>query len=180
MINLDLQPVEMTPQVMQALEDKGCITRLCANHEQLHAPAGQTTWQQMYEPKDHYGPHKLITIRVNRETFAAFGTHPDAEAFWLIGDENTQPMYLAIALLKKQAMEQKIAEQTLSAEDFTLLHIRYNDPLVSFFIMNAEIPHGEAIVDHQQPPAAFYVTESRDLPLHVTDFGEYSLRIKEP
>lgn len=44
-------------------------------------------------------------------------------------------------------------------------------------MMNANVPHGEAIVDRQKPPAAFYVTESRDLPLDLIDLAPYELKV---
>ena len=174
---LEIPAVDMTPEVMEQLENEGLIVRLCPGHEQLEAPEGETTWRLMYEPKEGFGPHRLITIRVNRSAFAGFGTHPDCEEFLLIGSENTQPMYLLISRLSREALEAAAAGRCLRAENFIMLRVRYNDPQVSFFIMNANVPHGEAIVDGQRPPAAFYVTESRDLPLDLIDLSPYELKV---
>ena len=176
-MKLEIPVTDMTPQVMEQLEKDGLIQRLCPGHEHLEAPKGETTWRLMYEPKEGFGPHRLITIRVNREPFAGFGTHPDCEEFWLIGSEDTQPMYLAICRLSRESLEKAVAEQSLRTEDFVMLRVRYNDPQVSFFVMNANVPHGEAIVDRQKPPAAFYVTESRDLPLDLIDLAPYELKV---
>ena len=104
-MKLEIPVTDMTPQVMEQLEKDGLILRLCPGHERLEAPKGETTWRLMYEPKEGFGPHRLITIRVNREPFAGFGTHPDCEEFWLIGSEDTQPMYLAICRLGREALE---------------------------------------------------------------------------
>lgn len=179
MKRLEIRPTEMTPKVMAELEARGLIIRLCPQHEEFDAPVGETTWQLMYKPKEGYGPHRLIAIRVNREAFAGFGVHPDNEEFWCIGNEDTQPMYLAIALISNAEMTGKIKDETLNESDFIMLRIRYNDPEVSFFVMRAGVPHGEAIVDHGKAPAAFYVTESRDLPLELTEMGEFELAVKE-
>lgn len=179
MKRLAIKPTDMTREVMAELEARGLIIRLCPGHEAFEAPAGETTWRLMYEPREGYGPHRLIAIRVNREAFAGFGTHPDNEEFWCVGSEDVQPMYLAIALISNDRMMEKIADGTLSEDDFIMLRIRYNDPEVSFFVMRAGVPHGEAIVDHGKAPAAFYVTESRDLPLDLTDMGEFELAVKE-
>lgn len=176
---IDVQPIDMTPETMECLEQKGLIIRLCPNREMMEAPEGETTWRLMYEPLEGYGPHRLIAIRVNRVAFAGFGTHPDNEEFWLIGSDETQPMYLAIALISREKLKAKIANDTLQAEDFVMLRVKYNDPQTSFFIMRAGVPHGEAIIDCKKPPAAFYVTESRDLPLELIDFGSCGLRVKE-
>jgi hypothetical protein len=105
-----------------------------------------------------YGPHRLIAVTVNREAFAGFGTHPDNEEFLLIGDSDTQPMYLAISLLDEAELAAKIAAETLTETDFIALWIKYNDPEVSFFVMRAGVPHGEAIVDcGKKPPKILYL-----------------------
>ena len=90
MKQIKIPPTEMTREVMMDLEAWGLIIRLCPGHEDFDAPKEETTWQLMYEPKEEYGPHRLISIRVNREAFAGFGTHPDNEEFWCIGDPDTQ------------------------------------------------------------------------------------------
>jgi hypothetical protein len=176
-IILNLKPVEMTGQIMVDLERKGLIMRLCPGHDELDAPRGETLWKLIYEPKEEYGPHRLITVTVNREEFAGFGTHPDNEEFWLIGDSDTQPMYLAISFLDAEALSEKINAGTLEENDFIALRIKYNDPSVSFFVMRAGVPHGEAILDRGRRPPSFYVTESLNLPLNLTRFGNYQITI---
>ena len=179
MIILNLHPVEMTEQVMIDLEKKGLIIRLCPGHDELNAPQGETLWKLIYEPKEGYGPHRLITVTVNREEFAGFGTHPDNEEFWLLGSEDTQPMYLVISLLTPEKLAAKIGAGALEKNDFIALHIKYNDPRVSFFVMRAGVPHGEAIVNRGKRPPSFYVTESLNLPLDLTPFGDYQIAISE-
>jgi hypothetical protein len=171
-----LRPVEMTGEVMEDLERRGLILRICPNHDELSAPLGETQWKMLYEPQEGYGPHKLISVTVNREEFAAFGVHPDNEEFWLVGDSDTQPLFLAIALISPEELAAKIAAGTLEASDFIALRVKYNDPWVSFFVMRANVPHGEAIVNAGKRPPTFYVTESRDLPLPLTDMGDYRLK----
>ncbi|MFP3089496.1 hypothetical protein LQZ21_04125 [Treponema sp. TIM-1] len=174
---LNLKAVEMTEQIMESLEKKGLIMRLCPGHDELDTPYGETLWKLIYEPKEGYGPHRLITVTVNREEFAGFGTHPDNEEFWLLGDSNTQPMYLIISFLTGETLAKKISDGTLQESDFITLHIKYNDPSVSFFVMRAGVPHGEAIVDRGRRPPSFYVTESLNLPLNLIPFGNYQIKI---
>jgi hypothetical protein len=175
---INLKPVEMTGQVMDKLEKKGLIMRLCPKHDELDAAPGETVWKLLYEPKEGYGPHRLITVTVNREAFAGFGAHPDNEEFLLLGDSDTQPMYLAISLLSEAELAAKIKAETLTEMDFITLRIKYNDPEVSFFVMRAGVPHGEAILDRGKKPPSFYVTESLNLPLDLTTFGSYELKIE--
>jgi hypothetical protein len=174
---IEVRPVEMTEEVMEDLERRGLIIRMCPGHDDLGAAFGETLTETIYEPVEGYGPHKLITVTVNREEFAGFGTHPDNEEFLLIGDCDTQPMYLAISLVGRAELDSKIACGTLDEEDFIALRVKYNDPRVSFFVMRADVPHGEAILDFGKRPPSFYVTESRDLPLDLTEWGEYRLTV---
>jgi hypothetical protein len=170
-----LKPVEMTKGVMQDLEERGLIIRLCPDHHALPAPLGEAFAESVYESDVSHGPHKLITVTVNRCTFAAFGTHPDNEEFLLIGNPDTKPLYLLIALHRKQELERRIAEHRLTTDDFVCLRVKYNDAQVSFFTMLADVPHGEAVADVDGRPASFYVTEPRDLPTVSTEFGDYEL-----
>ena len=87
-------------------------------------------------------------------------------------------MYLAVALCMREEFEERVNSGRLSAADLVLIECRYNDPEVSFFVMRADVPHGEAIVPVAGKPApSFYVTESRDLPLDVIDLRKYHLRV---
>lgn len=166
---------EMTAEVMEKMEQEGLITRLCPNRHDIETPAGNTWFEALYEGKEGYGPHKIIALTVNREGFPGFGTHPDQEEFWLVGNNASKPMYILVARMEREAFEKKVEEKTLKPEDFYMLKAKYNDPEVSFFIMNSGIPHGEGIFDSEGLCPSFYVTESRDLPLDLCDMGNYQI-----
>jgi hypothetical protein len=178
--DLLMKPVEMSPGVMQDLADRGLIVRMRPGAHELHVQPGETRAEPIYVPADGFGPHKLITVTVNREGFAGFGTHPDNEEFLLIGNPETKPMYLAVALCLREELEEKVRTGRLHAADLVLLRCRYNDPEVSFFVMLRDVPHGEAIVEAELPPATFYVTESRDLPLDLVEMRKYRLTVARP
>ena len=155
----------MTPKLMAHLEELGLIIRLRPGGHDLAAQPGETLGESIYESADRYGPHKLIAVTVNRAEFAAFGTHPDNEEFLLIGNPDSQPLYLAVALCLRPEFEARFTTGRLTAADFVMIECRYNDPEASFFLMLAGVHHGEAIVSVAGKPApSFYVTESRDLP----------------
>ena len=172
-----MTPVEMTPEVMQDLENRGLIIRMRPGAHSLDAINVETLGESLSETDDRFGPHKLITVTVNREQFAGFATHPDNEEFLLIGEPDTKPMFLAVALCMRVEFEEKVRTGSLKPNDFVLLHCKYNDPEVSFFVMLKDVPHGEAIVEADLPPATFYVTESRDLPLDVIQMRKYRLKV---
>lgn len=166
---------EMTPEIMDAMEREGLIIRLFPGHHDIETPPGNTWFQELYQGEEGYGPHKIIAITVNRENFPGFGTHPDMEEFWLIGDNSSRPMYLLVARMLRPEFEKKVAEKKLTPEDFYLLRCRYNDPQVSFFVMKKGVPHGEGLLGGEGTLPSFYVTESRDLPLDLCEFGDYEI-----
>ena len=174
---LALDPCEMTEQIMDNLEKRHLIVRLAPSRHVLSAKKEETMVKSLYECDSHYGPHKLITVTVNRTHFDAFGTHPDNEDFILLGDSLSGPLYLVISILKRHQLDSKVSKRTLSRNDFVALTIRFNDPLVSFFTMLKDVPHGEALAEGSRRPSTFYVSESRDLPLDRSDFGPYKLSI---
>ena len=177
MNTLALKPVEMTPEIMQFLEEKGLIIRLFPHHHDLDVNAGETRSESIYESDLQYGPHKLITVTVNRSDFEYFGSHEDNEEFLLIGDPESKPMYLVIALCDHETLEMKIDHDEISSDDFVALLVKYNDPLVSFFTMKKNIPHGEAVKSGNATPPSFYVTEPCDMSLIRTNFDSYQLSI---
>ena len=175
--DLLMKPVDMTSEVMQDLEGRGLIKMLRPGGHKLEANAGETLGESIYESADKFGPHKLIAVTVNRKEFAGFATHPDNEEFLLIGDAKTKPMFLAVAYDMREKFEEKVKTGRLRPEDLVLLRCKYNDPEVSFFVMLKDVPHGEAITEANLPPASFYVTESRDLPLDLVEMRKYRLQV---
>lgn len=174
---LVLHPVPMTPAIMADLEQRQLIIRLGARRHDLPAAPGQTLDRPLYRTADRYGPHMLISVTVNRVPFADFATHPDNEDFLLLGDPQTNPLYLVVALMRRAELVAKIAAGTVTSADFVCLQVRWNDPEVSFFTMLADVPHGEAVTRHDGRSPTFYVTESRDLPNDLIDFGAFELTV---
>jgi hypothetical protein len=173
-----LEPVAMTGRVMQSLEDRGLIVRLGPGRHRPAAPAGRTVDEPLYEPREGYGPHKLIAVTVNSDDLADFGTHPDKEEFLILGEPDCRPLYLVVALHRRTELERIVRERRLSPEDFLALRVRFNDPRVSFFVMLEHSPHGEAAAAGPGRPPSFYVTESRDLPVERLALQGYSLAVQ--
>jgi hypothetical protein len=171
-----LKPVAMTPSVMADLEKRNLILRFGPRRHELPAKFGETLDKSVYEAKG-FGPHKLVTITVNRVSLPEFGTHPDNEDFLLLGDPASKPLYVVIALHRLDQLSEKVKQKTLSPDDFVCLHIKFNDPDVSFFTMLANVPHGEAVTRKEGRAPSFYVTEGRDIPSPNMDMGDYELSI---
>ena len=165
---------------MVHLEELGLIIRLRPGGHDLAAQPGETLGESIYETADRYGPHKLIAVTVNRAEFAAFGTHPTTRSSCCSATPTasrcTWPWRCACA----PSSRKRSSPGGLTATDFVMIECRYNDPEVSFFVMRADVPHGEAIVPVVgKPVPSVYVTESRDLPVDVIDLRKYRLRVAQ-
>lgn len=175
-----VQPVKMTEERMQMLEDKGLIIRLNPSRHSFPIPRHGCDTQKLYVSQPEYGSHMLISVVVDRIEFSAFGAHEDNEEFLLIGGRPEEKrMYLLVALCKTEELDRKLASGTVSAEDFVCLDCVFNDPDLSFFVMLKDVPHGEATPDEDKLPASFYVTEPSGMGLTPTNWHGYSLRIEQ-
>lgn len=172
-----LKPVEMTPDLMADLENRKLISLLGAHKHDLPSEWGQTLDRPVYDCHERFGPHRLLTVTVNRVPFVEFATHPDKEDFIMIGDPDTKPLYVVIALIFRAELEKKIEQGSVSSSDFVCLKIKWNDPKVSFFTMLPDVAHGEGITERNGIPPSFYVTEGRDLPNDLVDLGNFELVI---
>jgi len=165
-MKIELIPTEMTPKIMQMLEDKKLIIRMTPNRYEKSCCVYKT------DPK--YGSHMLISVSVDITDPIYFGVHPGPEEFILVGDNNAKPLYLLMALCQLDEFNKKVKEQTLTSADFITLKMKFNDPFVSFFTMLPVAPHGEFVAKGQNAASSFYVTESSDLGCNKVDMGVYS------
>lgn len=179
MNTINLSPVDITPDVMKYLETKDLIIRLSPNNHRLEVESGLTRSKPVYQTDIRYGSHMLITVSVNRTDFFNFGWHEENEEFLLIGDPNSTPMYLVIALCNYLQLDKKIEEKSLSSDDFITLKVKYNDPEVSFFTMKKAIPHGELVSISTTNYPTFYVTEPTRMNLNRTNFDAFELFVKK-
>ena len=173
--DLLMKSVEMTPESMQDLHDRGLIIRM--GPRALDARPGETLGRSLCESAEAFGPPKRITATVGREELTGLAAHPDNEEFLLIADQETSPMYLAIALCMRGDFEEKVKTGNLVPKDLVLLRCRYNDPEVSFFVLRNGMPHSAAIVDLDKSPATFYIAESGDLPRDLLEMRKYRLKV---
>ena len=84
---------EMTPEIMDFLEKKGLIIRMCPSHHRVDVEPGGGAGVTLYASTKNLG-HKLIAIAIDRECFSAFGYHDENEEVYLLGGENEKDMYM--------------------------------------------------------------------------------------
>lgn len=164
-ISLHLPVYEMTPALMSELEQRGVLIRIAPGTHEAQPCQEEIEIVEISKTADEFGPHMLLSATINRSTFAAFGTHPDNEEVYLIGDSQTKPLYFLFGLCKRSEFEAKIANATLSSNDLICVKARLNDVNVGCFLINKDIPHGEATVHGPGKPPTFFVTEPAHLPL---------------
>ena len=171
MKSLKIKPVEMTPAVMRSLEDDGLILRLTPGRHTVNGLSpGQTRGTVLYQSRDEYGPHRLLTVTSGRTAFSNFGSHPDNEEILFIGDPAARPLYLMLSRLKHDVLVQRIADGSVSEKDFVCLKVKFNDPEVSFFSLLADVPHDDAVCAGETGAApSFYVTECSRMGVRFLD-----------
>jgi hypothetical protein len=174
---LNLTCDEMTPRLMQFLEDKGAIIRLAPGTHEVITPEEEVGIDWIYKTDEKYGSHMLLSATINRSTFAAFGTHPDNEEVYLIGDPATKPLYFLFGLCKRDEFEYKLKSGTISSDDFLCFKARFNDVEVCCFSILKDFPHGEATIPGPEKPPTFFVTEQTNLPLDKIILDSIDIRL---
>lgn len=176
-MTIHIPVVDMTEEIMQSLEDKGVIGRLMPGRHQIDVKRGESKHRSLYESKDTYGGHKIITVTINGTEPKNFLYHNDNEDFWLVDEEGREPLILTVCLQPKDVLHEKIEEMTLASEDFLSIRCVFNNPNLSFFTMHKGFAHVETVLAESDVPPSFYVTESRALDEVLIDLKGYSLEI---
>jgi hypothetical protein len=149
------------------LEHRGLIRPLAAPRRILSSPKGRGAVSTVYASSPRFGPHKLICVKPD-SAVPKLNSHPDNEEFILLDPRaGVRPLYLLIGLLPASALKAKTAAGTLSADDFVLLKMKFNDPRFSVFTMPAGTVHCEIVFPGKGPAPVFFVTEPRDLPMEL-------------
>lgn len=178
-MKLILKPVEASEEIMALLEEKGVITRLGPKKHTLSVNKGESRHASIYESDDKFGPHKIISVTINNQDFSKFLYHNDNEEFLLLDNLGTTPLYILFSLNQAQVLYDNIKKGQVVSEDFILVEMKKNDPLLSFFIMHKKYPHVELCKEISDCPPSFYVTESRDIDENIMDMGPYEFEIME-
>ena len=160
---------DMTPEIMDELEQKGLILRIAPHRHRVLVKEQEGLGEDLYVSDALSGPHKLTSVAISRTSFSAFGFHEENEEFILLGGgRQERPLLLLIALCSASVLRSKMAQGTIAPSDFICLRCRFNDPQISFFVMKKGVPHGEAAENTDGLPSTFYVTEPAGIHLIQT------------
>lgn len=178
-MKLVIKPIKATESLMDFLEGKKVITRICPGHDQLTVLKGESRCETVYSTNPQFGPHKLISVTINTAEPRNFMYHSDKEDFMLVDKPGKTELILTVSLCHKDELLQKIEANTLSADDFVSVICEANNPYLSFFTMNPYYPHVETSRIPSESPPSFYVGEPRDLDENLIDFKSYQLVIEQ-
>jgi len=169
---MHIKSVDMTEEIMDKLEQLNLIIRLTPKAHRFSVKEGAVEDRVIYNSDSKYGPHKLISVVIDRRSFSSFGAHADNEEFLLIGSNDDKPLYLLISYLKMDELKEKIESDTVTSDDFVCLRCKFNDPELSFFTMLKGVPHGEATCTGAEISPKFYVTEPADMGITLLDLSK--------
>lgn len=179
MKSIALSPRPVTPALLDELESLGLIIRIAPRRHEIPLASGDAIGRPVYPSTDPArGGHLLLACTINQTGFARFGWHEVPEEFLLIGPDDAAPLYLAIFRGHHDAMDSRIRDGALAAEDFTCFRCAFNDAQTSFFTMNAAVPHGECVARTGPHPPSFYVSEPAGTSLRRPDWRGYSLSLR--
>jgi len=165
-------------ELMNRLEELGVINLMSPGRHRLETIEGESKHKTLYSTSERFGPHKLICVTINSQKPSNFLYHNDAEDFLLIDDPSSTSLVLTVSIHKKEILEEKIRNKSLSSDDFISIICKKNDPFTSFFTMNPEYAHVETVLKTSNNPPSFYVTEPRDLDENLINFEKYNLVIR--
>ncbi len=177
-MNIILNPVPVTEDLMLMLEDQGVISLICPGRDILDTKKGESRHETIYAASEKFGPHKLICVTINSTEPKNFLYHNDCEDFMLIDLTDKTELIITMALIKKDMLNEKIASKTLKKEDLISVIFKANDPYLSFFTMNKEYAHVETCLRESDNPPSFYVGESKNLDENLIDLKGYKLLIE--
>ncbi len=179
-MKIQIEPRQITEEIANKLEKIGVISRICPGHDPVSAERGMSSFKTVYSTNECFGPHKLISVKINTVEPKNFLYHSDKEDFMLIDHPESSPLILLMALIKKDELNEKIQKNCLSEDDFIAIICEKNHPYFSFFTMNPHFAHVETCLEVSDFPPSFYVTEPRDMDENLIDMGDYVLEIVKP
>jgi len=174
MKTLHLKIQKASEELMQKLEDNGCIIRLLPSKEKhrINVDKDAGKGEYVYRNRMLFGSHCLLSCAIDNSKFYSFATHPDKEDVLLLGGVDEKKLIFIISMLKREEFLTKLYTSELSEDDFIVFEAVYNDPYLSFFSIIENTPHGECAIGDKKP-ATFYVTESSNLPLDKIRLYDY-------
>ena len=175
---LKINPVKITPKLLDKLEKLGLITQLKYTPESVKTKEPNGIVDEIYRTERRFGPQKLICV-AKKQTHIEMTIHGDREELLMLNGAGFKfkPLYLIIAMDKIKVFNRKVKEGKLAGKDVIAVELKYNDPAVCVFIMNAGVPHCEVTLPGKGQHPLFFVTEPANLSFSVIRTPGYKLNL---
>jgi hypothetical protein len=179
MNTLTLNVRTMSYAILSLLSKRGLIRPLVPTKKVARCRSSCGTVGTLYVSGKGHGTHKLISVRCTTGPIR-MNSHADNEEFILISPQAAafSPLYMIIGLHKKAVIERKVRQKRLTARDFMVVRLVYNDPRISVFTMLKDTPHFEIAGRSRRQAPIFFVAEPSRLKMHVLDLAGYRLSIR--
>jgi len=177
MPTLKLQAQKATPVLMQELEAAGLLRLLTPSERARQVPEGEQVVERVELAGEGTGPWQMLVVACNRQQLTYLAAHGDIESWLFWGDPGSKPLLYVVARCGIDAFKQKVAEQTLSADDFVALELRPNDPATSYFTVPAGVLHDELTYPGPRPAPVFFVPEPSVMGHEQVDLAGYEVEV---
>lgn len=175
---ISIKPVEMTPEVMKTLEQKGLITRIVAGAFAKHPGYDNVIDTEIHVSDLKSGAHRFCSACTNTEYPNDFCVHSDHEEVFFIGPEDAKPLYLVMSYLSLEDFDKKAAQGTLGDDDIICIKVKFNDPGVSFFTIKKGVLHGEFVEPNSDiAPPSFFFSAGNSLTHYFPKFDDYTFDV---
>lgn len=170
--------VKASESLFQELEERGILTRFFSSYASAPVAEGAYLVDTLYSTDPKFGSHKVICVNYNQsEPYLSY--HGDKESFILVSaePEKHKNLYLLLCFLEAEELVKKLEQQDLSSDDLLIVQLEFNNPKLSFFTLNAFVPHCE-LTDPAQSKLVhpyFYVAEPTDLDNIRIDYAPYEI-----
>lgn len=151
--------------LIEELEYLRVIKRLLPPKNTPNPSENECIDETIYFTKQEYGTHKLLFVTTNLfESQASLGYHPDKEDVLLINTtKKVKPLIWVFSKINQSNIIKKINCGSLEENDFIAIKIPFNDPFLSFFTINENMPHYEFTIPGKDNCPSFWVTEPNEL-----------------
>jgi hypothetical protein len=175
---LKLKPVKITKNIVSRLEKRGLITTMKFTRKALKAAGKRGKVDLIYSTEPKFGPQKLICVG-KRDLEIEMSVHGDKEELLMLNTTalKFKPLYLIIAMDKLDVFKKKVDGGRLAVKDIMAIELKYNDPALSIFVMNAGVPHCEVTLPGRGQHPLFFVTEPAALSFALIPTPGYKLEL---
>ena len=174
-----LKPVKANIKLFKLLEKKKLIRLITPTKKTISTKTKTGAVSTFYTSNTKFGTHTLISVG-KRTTDIKLSSHEDNEVFILINPLNLKfkKLFLILALDKKPVFLKKFYSGNLTEKDLLAIELKFNSPLLSFFVMLKNTIHCEITDTTKGQHPVFFVAEPSKLKDNKLSSKFYDIKLK--